>query len=236
MNKFGEWRVGEHGPLQKLEANLWRVEGEVGGTKLRRVMTLAKLADGGLLVHNAIAMTEWQMQEVEAWGPVRYIVVPNAYHRLDCARFKRRYPKAAIVTPKGAVKRVREMTPVDLTFDEFPSDENVELRHLAGTRDAEGVLTVHHEVGSSVVLNDLVFNMPHVGGGVGWFLRYVTRSTGGPVISRVARLLVVHDKSAIVRELDALADIPGLKRVIVSHHEVIDEKPAEVLKSLARSL
>ncbi len=236
MNKFGEWRVGEHGPLQKLEENLWRVEGEVAGTKLRRVMALVKMADGGVLVHNAIAMTEWQMQEVEAWGPLRYIVVPNAYHRLDCARFKRRYPKAAIVAPKAAVKRVREMAPVDLTFDEFPSDENVKLRHLAGTRDAEGVLTVHHELGSSVVLNDLVFNMPHVGGAMGWFLRYATRSTGGPVISRVSRLLVIHDKAAIVRELQALADIPQLKRVIVSHHQIIDEEPGEVSRSLARSL
>jgi hypothetical protein len=236
MDKFSEWKVGEHGPIQKLEANLWRVEGEVPGTKLRRVMTLVKMADGAVLVHNAIALVEHLMREVEAWGTVTYVVVPNAYHRLDCARFKRRYPQAKIVAPKAGAKRVAEMTPVDLTFDEFPNDEKVTLRHLKGTNDSEGVLVVYHQTGSTVVLNDLVFNMPHVGGFVGWMLRHVTKSSGGPVISRVSRLLVIKDKTEISAELHRLAETPGLSRIIVSHHEVISDKPAEVLERLAQSV
>lgn len=236
MDKFSDWKVGEHGPIQKLESNLWRVEGEVAGTSLRRVMVLAKMADGGVVVHNGVALEEYLMREIDDWGDVRYIVVPNAYHRLDCARFKRRYSDAKIVCPKGAVKRVGEMVPVDVTFDQFPSDEDVILRHLDGTKEGEGVLIVKHETASSVVFNDLVFNMPHVSGAIGWALRYVSKSTGGPVISRIARLLVVKDKNAVRRELEQLADTPALSRIIVSHHEVIDDRPADVLKSLAASL
>ena len=236
MDKFSEWKVGEHGPIQKLESNLWRVEGEVAGMALRRVMVVAKMADGGLVIHNAIALAEYLMHEIDAFGEVRYIVVPNAYHRLDCARFKRRYPDAKLVCPKSAVKRVSEMVPVDLTFDKFPSDEFVTLRHLDGTKEGEGVLVIKHGATSSVVFNDLVFNMPHVPGAIGWAMRYVTKSTGGPIISRVARLLVIKDKAAVVRELEGLADIPGLSRIIVSHHEVIADEPAEVLKRLAASL
>src|SRR5690606_40207152 len=91
MDKVSDWKVGEHGPIEKLEPNLWRVEGEVAGTSLRRVMVLAKMADGGVVVHNGIALEEYLMREIDDWGEVRYVVVPNAYHRLDCARFKRRY-------------------------------------------------------------------------------------------------------------------------------------------------
>jgi hypothetical protein len=236
MDKFSDWKVGEHGPIQKLESNLWRVEGEVAGTSLRRVMVLAKMADGGVVVHNGIALEEYLMREIEDWGDVRYIVVPNAYHRLDCARFKRRYPEAKIVCPKSAVKRVGEITPVDLTFDKFPSDEDVTLRHLDGAKEGEGVLIVNHSDSSSIVFNDLVFNMPHVPGFVGWAMRYVTKSTGGPIISRIARLLVIKDKEAVRRELEKFAETPSLARIIVSHHEVIDREPAVVLKQLAASL
>lgn len=236
MDKFSDWKVGEHGPIQKLESNLWRVEGEVPGTSLRRVMALVKMADGGVVVHNGIALEEYLMREIEEWGEIRYIVVPNAYHRLDCGRFKRRYPDAKIVCPRTAAKRVGEMVPVDLTFDEFPNDEDVVLRHLDGTKDAEGVLIVKHAGSSSLVVNDLVFNMPHVGGVIGWVMRHVTKSTGGPVISRIARLLVVKDKVAVRRELEQLAETPALTRVVVAHHRVIDDAPAAVLKRLAATL
>lgn len=236
MDKVSDWKVGEHGPIQKLEPNLWRVEGEVAGTSLRRVMVLARMADGGVVVHNGVALEEYLMREIDAWGEVRYVVVPNAYHRLDCARFKRRYPDAKIVCPRAAVKRVTELVPVQLTFDKFPSDEDVVLRHIDGTNEAEGVMIVNHEASSSVVLNDLVFNMPHVPGVIGWALRHLTKSTGGPVISRIARMLVVKDKAAVRRELETLAATPGLSRVVVAHHEVIDEQPEVVLKRLAATL
>lgn len=236
MDKFSDWKVGEHGPIQKLESNLWRVEGEVPGTSLRRVMVVAKMSDGGLVVHNAIALTEYLMREIEDWGEVRYIVVPNAYHRLDCTRFKRRYPDAKLVCPKAAVKRVGEMAPVDLTFDQFQSDETVVLRHLDGTKEGEGVMIVKHGDSSSLVFNDLIFNMPHVPGVIGWAMRYVTKSTGGPIISRIARLLVIKDKAAVKRELDDLAAMPGLSRIVVSHHGVIVDEPGAVLKRLAATL
>lgn len=234
--RFSEWKVGEHGPTQRLESNLWRVEGEVARTKLRRVMTVVKMLDGGLLVHSPIALVEPQMRELEAWGTIRYVVVPNAYHRLDVARFKYRYPDAQVVCPKAARKRVSEMAPVDITYDVFPNDDTVVLRHLDGTNESEGVLTVKHRSTSSVVLNDLVFNMPHQPSFMGWMLRYVTKSSGGPVISRVARWLIIKDKRAVVQELKALAATPGLARVIVSHHKVIDERPGETLEALANSL
>lgn len=236
MSNLEEWKVGEHGPIEKPESNLWRVEGEVPGTPLRRVMVLAKMADGGVLVHNGIALEEHLMREIDAWGPVRYIMVPNAYHRLDCTRFAGRYPEAKIVCPKAAVKRVGERVPVSSTFDQFPSDEAVVLRHLEGTNESEGLLLVRHGETCSLVLNDLVFNMPHRPGLFGWLMRYVTKSTGGPTISRVARMLVVKDKAAVARELRQLADEPGLSRIILSHHVTVEDRPAEVLRTLAASL
>jgi hypothetical protein len=69
--------------IEKLTERLWRVEGAVPGMSLKRTMTIAKCADGGLCIHSAIALDEGGMREIEAWGTPRHLVVPGVYHRLD---------------------------------------------------------------------------------------------------------------------------------------------------------
>jgi hypothetical protein len=235
-NEQAEWKVAPHGPIEQLEHNLWRVEGDVPGGKLKRVMAIGKLANGDLVVHNAIALEEALMREIDAWGRVAFIVVPNGYHRLDCARFKGRYPDAKVVCPSAAAKRVGEVAKVDLSYANFAEGSDVTLRHLAGTKENEGIMIVKHGTTSTVVFNDLVFNMPHVGGTIGWILRYVTKSSGSPTISLISRMLVVKDKAAVAKELRDLAALPGLSRLIVSHHQTISNKPAELLEHLASTL
>jgi hypothetical protein len=79
---FTEWTVLPHEPVQKLAENLWRVEGALGKSN-RRAMSVVRLRDGRLIVHNAIALDEPEMQELEAWGEVAAILVPNAARALD---------------------------------------------------------------------------------------------------------------------------------------------------------
>jgi hypothetical protein len=95
-------------------------------------------------------------------------------------------------------------------------------------------MIVKDRAGTTIVLNDIVFNMPHVGGFSGFMLRHVTASTGGPRSSRIARWFLARDKPALRAHLERLAQLPEVRRVIVSHHQVIDE-PA-VLRQLASTL
>ena len=53
-----EWCVLRHGPIEKLENNLWTVTGSLTGMSLKRVMTVARLDDGDLVMHSAIALDE----------------------------------------------------------------------------------------------------------------------------------------------------------------------------------
>src|SRR5690606_38404699 len=80
----------EHGPLERLEDNLWRVEGALPNMALRRVMTVVRMADGRLVIHSAIALPDELMAQIEAWGRPSYLLVPNAYHRLDAPAYKAR--------------------------------------------------------------------------------------------------------------------------------------------------
>src|SRR5262249_14085749 len=63
---FDTWRVFPHRGLEKLEPNLWRVEGDLPGGNGTRVMTVARMRDGGLVIHSAIALEEPLMAELEA--------------------------------------------------------------------------------------------------------------------------------------------------------------------------
>jgi hypothetical protein len=89
-----QWTVLPHGGIERLSARLWRLQGTLPTMSMARVMTIARRSDGGLVVHNAIAVEDAVMAEIEAWGPIAAIVVPNGYHRLDAKVFHDRYPAA----------------------------------------------------------------------------------------------------------------------------------------------
>jgi hypothetical protein len=228
------WKVLPHGPIEKLSPALWRVQGDL--PPVNRVMAIGKRADGTLVVHNGIALGDAEMAEIDAWGKVSTIVVPNGYHRLDAKVFKDRYPDAKVIAPGGARAKVAQVVPVDGTYADAAADASVELVHLDGTKDREGAMIVRAPGDTTVVLNDAVFNMPHGKGVTGFVLRRLTQSSGGPTVSRISRWLVVADKKAFRAHLERLAELPDLKRVIVSHYETITDGPAETLRRVAAAL
>jgi hypothetical protein len=231
-----EWTVLPHGPIERLSERLWRLEGSLPGMPLRRVMAVARRSDGGLVVHNPIAVEPPVIAELEAWGPIAAIIVPNGYHRLDARVFHDRYPGARVECPSGARAKVEQVVPVTGGYEDEPGDAAVALQTLDGTAAGEGVMIVRDGDGASLVFNDLVFNMPHLPGATGFVLRWITGSSGGPRVSRIGRWFLIKDKSALRAHLERLAATPGLRRIVVSHHEVIERDPARVLRDVAATL
>jgi hypothetical protein len=237
MAKANEtWTVLPHDPIEKLGASLWRVQGDLPGMPMKRVMTIVKRADGTLVIHNAMALEEGAMKEIDAWGEVAFLLVPNGWHRLDAKVFAARYPRAKVLCPRGSRKKVAEVVEPAGSYDDFPADDVVSLETLDGTAAMEGVMTVKSEGDTTLVLNDAVFNMPHLSGVQGWVLKHITQSSGGPRVSRVAKLFMVKDKAGFAAHLERLAATPDLKRVIVAHHQTITADPAGTLRGVAASL
>jgi hypothetical protein len=230
------WKVLPHRPLQKLSENLWHLEGDLEGMPLKRVMTVARRGDGGLVLHNCIALADHEMAQLEAQGPIRYLVVPNGYHRLDISVFKDRYPQAKVLCPRGARDKVAEVVAVDGTYEDFPPDDAVTLTTLEGTAAREGVMLVRSADGATAVFNDVLFNMPHLGGMQGFVLKHVTQSSGGLRISRISRLFLIKDRKALAEHLCRLADTPQLRRIIVAHHEIYTGDAGAALRGVAATL
>jgi len=229
---FDTWQVFPHRPIEKLEANLWRVEGDLPGGNGTRVMTIAKMRDGGLLIHNGIALEEPQMAEIEAFGKPAVLVVPNGFHRLDSKVYKQRYPSLKVVCPAGARKKVAQVVAVDASYTDAPSDDDVRLFHFEGTKEREGVLEVKSGGTTTLVVNDVVNNLPKMGGLFGFLLA----PTGMPSVPRISRWIVIKDKPAFRAHLEKLADTPSLGRLIVSHGKMMSEQPGQILRTVASAL
>jgi hypothetical protein len=183
-----------------------------------------------------MALDDARQKEIEALGEIGHLVVPSGYHKRDAARYRARYPNARLYTPVGARKTVEKIAKVDGAYSEFPKDDTTELDAVGGLADREGALVVRSKRGVTVVMNDALFNMPEETGLSGFVLRNVTQSTGGPRVSRTARIGLIADKIAYRASLEKIADTKSLVRVMVAHHVPIEGDVASVLRSVAATV
>jgi hypothetical protein len=215
------WNVGEHGALEKLEPNLWTVEAAVPNLPLRRRMTLVRLGDGSVVVHSAVCLAEALQREIDAWGTVRFVFVPNGWHRLDARAYAERYPDARVVCPDGARKLVAKKVRVDGNPSLVPADSTLALEKLRGSRIEEHALVVRSGERVSLVFGDTVFNLPKLSGFHGWVYGAIG-STGAPKVTPLMRLVSVNDRSALRAQLETLTATPSLYRVIPGHGTVVE--------------
>ena len=218
--EIGEWKVRAHGPLLTLADNLLWAQGSVPGMSLKRTMVVVRLNDGKLVIHNGIALEPAQMAELEGFGTPAYLIVPNGGHRLDAPAYKQRYPELRVFAPRGSRKRVEEVVAVDGAYEDFPHSDVLRLETLHGVGEKEGALIVQSRDGSSVVLNDCMFNMDRKRDPLGFLFTTVFGSAPGPRVSRLAKMLFISDKPALRADFERYAELPNLIRVIVAHEKV----------------
>jgi hypothetical protein len=219
-NTSGRWTVLPHEPLVRFAENLWWVRGTLPRISLKRVMTIARLADGRLVIHNGIALEETAMRDVEGWGTPAFLIVPNAFHRQDAAAFKRRYPSLRVFAPRGSRRKIEPVIAVDGVLEDFPADDTVRFEPLHGVADAEAAMLVRSADGTTLVLTDAMFNMDRKRDVLGFLFTTILGSAPGPRVSRLAKLLLVKDGQALRRDFERYAELPDLQRLIVAHENV----------------
>jgi len=175
------------------------------------------------------------MEALESWGTPSFLIVPSDVHRMDAKIWKDRYPKLFVLCPAGARKKVEEVVPVDATNVDF-RDPRAQFLAVPGTDEHESALVVRGSTGSTLIVNDLIWNLDNRPGFGGWLFRIAGFTGPEPRIPSLVELKGIKDKPALRRQLDEWAELPGLRRIIVSHGDVISEEPSNVLRRLAGSL
>jgi len=235
---FKEWTVLPHGRLQRVDDGVLSVTGLLQMPPMGEVprrMTVVRLRDGRLVIYSAIALEEDEMSALEEYGTPAYLIVPGNIHRMDAKIWKDRYPSLKVIAPAGARKKVEEVVPVDATAADF-DDPSVRFFAVPGTDELEGALLIDRESGTTLVLNDLIFNLANRPGFIGWLFKTIGMTGQEPHIPAPIRMREVKDKTAVATQLEDWAHLPRLKRVIISHGEIIADAPAAVLSRVAGEL
>lgn len=227
---------GGTGALRVLAENLLVADGtiQMPPGPLPRRMSVARLANGDLVIFSAIALDDAGFGEVEQLGLPSFLVVPNGFHRQDAPLWKARYPGIRVVAPAGARSAVEEVVPVDDTTGDF-GDPRVRFVAVAGTK-GESALVVQHAAGATVVVNDLIGNVQHARGVMRFILTLMGFSGRRPQVPRAFKARAIDDAGLVARQFREWADLPQLQRIIMSHGTIIDTAPAEVLRRLADTL
>lgn len=232
-----EWKVLPHGRLSAVEDNILTVVGEISmpALKFPRRMTVVRLNDGRLVIYSAIALDEDEMRELEKFGTPAFLIVPSDHHRLDAKIWQNRYPAILVIAPKGACEKVQEAVAVDATHADF-GDPNVKLVTVPGTGEREAALEILNPTGTTLVVNDIVANIRDPSGFGGFVSKLMGFAGDTPQVPRPERWTMIGDKAALAVQLRRWADLPSLKRILVSHGEPIERDPKGALRELAATL
>jgi hypothetical protein len=228
---FTSWTVLPHDPIEKHTENLWSVSGKMPSGNQRR-MTIARRADGKLVIHNPIALDDAEMKEVEALGKPGFLVIPNAFHRPDSLIYKQRYPEVAVLCPETARKKVAQLVDVAGNMDEMPKDADVETFHLRGLKKREGAIRVRSEAGNALVFNDALLNLEPGKGVAGFFMA----PTGSLSVPRFTRWMMVERSAELKEHLQELASSPRLRQLVPGHGKVLETDVVSALQQAAERL
>jgi hypothetical protein len=233
-----QWTVSPHGPVRTVDDGIVTVEGEIAMPlgKFPRRMTVVALSGGRSAIFSAIALKEPDMRRIEELGKPTFLIVPNGHHRLDARIFKQRFPKLKILCPQGAKDSVSKAVSVDSTKD-ILKDRSVDLVTVGGTGGAEAAMVVRRAGGTTLIVNDVLANVRHPNGlGAKIMARLFGFGVSGPQVPRVVKRVMIKGKRALADQFRSWASDPDLRRILVSHGDVIDSEASAVLRSLAREL
>ncbi len=229
------WIVQPHGGLIALADGIFTVEGSIIMPlgRFPRRMTVLALAAGGTAVWSPVPLDEKEMARIDALGPVRFLIVPNAGHRLDLKPWSHRYPDAKIIAPPSSREAVSEAAAVHATNDVI-RDPAITFVRVAGTKADEFALIVKRRDGTTLIINDILANVRHpIGLGAKLMARLLGFGVDRPRTARPVRRLYVSDPVKLGEQFGEWARIPDLRRVIVSHGDVIDVAPRAALELVA---
>ncbi|HEX7476708.1 MAG TPA: hypothetical protein VF331_02775 [Polyangiales bacterium] len=123
---------------------------------------------------------------------------------------------------------MEEVVHVDATSVSF-GDPSVHFVVLPGTGDREAALLVETSHGTTLVLNDVIFNLANRPGLSGWLFKAFGMTGDEPHVPPVIKLRLIENQAALAAQLDLWARMPRLQRVIISHGSIVENDAAGVL-------
>lgn len=213
--------------LRAFGDELWIADGSqvtaIAGFCYPTRMAVIRLTDGGLWVWSPVEPTPGLRAAVEALGPVRHLVAPNALHHLFLGDWMDLHPGAEVHAAPGLRGKRR-----DLAFDDDLGDRihpdwagQIDQEVVRGNLIVEEVVFFHRP-SRTVLVADLLQQLPR--GRPGWrgVVARLDLMTGDePAVPRKFRLAFVRRRAAR-GAVGRLLDWPA-RGVVMAHGTPVEE-------------
>jgi hypothetical protein len=229
------WIVTRHDPIEKLEDNLWAVQGDVPRIPFKRRMFIIKRSDGSLMFSGtAIPVDESSLAEITAWGRPAILVVTHDQHMIDARPFAEKLG-LDIYGPKACEAKMRARAQIAGMLEDIPPDPNVQIAAVAGAKNGEPAVLVKSDGGTrvSLLVSDVLQNNSRASIGL---LPRLMGFGGGPKVVPVFKMIFLKDKAALKRQLTEWAELPGLARLVPCHGDAVTSGVAERLRAAAAAI
>jgi hypothetical protein len=168
-------------------------------------MTIVRLADGILMVHSPIRLTDELRSTAASAGRVRFIVAPNRYHHLFVPDWQNAYPDAQTFCVPGLDTKRADLKFTAILGDD-PSPAWADEMDQAFMRALPPLneIVFFHRKSRTVIFTDLLFNIARLDSAYSRFLLRLDGAFQGPVIPRAFRLLLHRRRAECVPFLHRL--------------------------------
>lgn len=120
-------------------------------------------------------------------------------------------------------------------FREWTVLPHGKLRHLdENLLSVAGILKVVTPEGPRARV--LIFDLANRHGLSGWLFKAIGMTGDEPHVPPVVAMRQIKDKDALRAQLEHWSHLPNLRRVIISHGDIIEKDPAQVLGRIAEDL
>lgn len=219
------------GPLRALGDDLWVAERpqRFYGLEVGTRMSVMRLTDGSLLLHAPVALDPGLRRELDALGPVRFVVAPNRVHHLYAGKVAEHYPEARLWVAPGLPRKRPDLAHEGVLGDEAPAPwrGQVDQVFFRG-RPYENEVAFHHRPSRTLILCDLAFHFGPRTATPTRLLMKLIRSYGRFGPSTLDPLLI-RDRAAARESLERILAW-DFDRVIVAHGEVLERGGREALR------
>jgi hypothetical protein len=209
--------------LERIAEGLWTVARPLtilGVVTLASRMTVARLGDGGLLVHSPVALGGGLKGALDALGPVRHVVAPNRMHHAFCGECVAAYPEARLWGAPGvAAKRPGLAFAGELGGAPDAAWADVLDQAVVGGIPMLNEVAFLHRPSGTLVLTDLAANGAPDDPPAQRLWARANRAYGR-LASPLELRLLLRDRAAARRGIDRVLGW-GFDRVVVGHGALV---------------
>lgn len=219
--------------LSKLDEDLWTATGPLStaGIQIGVRMTVIRLPGGSLFVHSPMPIDDALRDEVQALGPVGFLVAPNKFHHLYLEGWIEAFPDAKLYGPIGLPEKRKKLR-FDGILTEGQPDPGwggvLDLVQFYGAPATNEVVFLH-KPSRTLLMTDLAFNIHEADNWVTRMYLRIGKCEGRLKTTGLMRL-VIRDKQAARQSVERMAAW-DFDRIVVSHGEVMEHAGPDALRA-----